>query len=85
MLTAKNCHGCKWLDRHKEDGRGYCCHVEHSKANMELQEYIRQHHEEYEYGRKELPSLKVRRPDMERCELYEAGSFSERYDRRGRK
>ena len=26
-----NCHGCKWLDRYKEDGRGYCCHVERSK------------------------------------------------------
>ena len=26
-----NCHGCKWLDRYKQDGRGYCCKVERSK------------------------------------------------------
>ena len=23
-----NCHGCKWLDRYKRDGNGYCCMVE---------------------------------------------------------
>ena len=23
-----NCHGCKWLDRYKKDGNGYCCKVE---------------------------------------------------------
>lgn len=27
-----NCHGCKWLDRYKEDGRGYCCMVVRSKS-----------------------------------------------------
>ena len=76
-----NCHGCKWLSEYKEKGRGYCCMVEHSKSNQELQEYIRRHREEYEYGRKELPSLKVRRPEMERCELYYPGKFSERYEK----
>lgn len=25
-----NCHGCKWLDRYKKDGNGYCCMVERS-------------------------------------------------------
>ena len=27
-----NCHGCKWLDRYKQNGRGYCCMVERSKT-----------------------------------------------------
>ena len=26
-----NCHGCKWLDRYKQDGRGYCSMIERSK------------------------------------------------------
>ena len=50
-----NCHGCKWLDRYKMDGNGYCCHVVMSKTYSLIK------------------SAKVRRPDMERCELYEAG------------
>ena len=29
-MTGQNCHGCKWLDRYKENGRGYCCMVERS-------------------------------------------------------
>ena len=33
--TEENCHGCKWLDRYKENGRGYCCHVERSKIQSE--------------------------------------------------
>lgn len=52
-----NCHGCKWLDRYKKDGNGYCCMVERSKTQRE----------------------KVRRPDMERCELYKPGDFNARY------
>ena len=52
-----NCHGCKWLDRYKKDGNGYCCMVERSKTQRE----------------------KVRRPDMERCELYKPGDFNTRY------
>ena len=31
----KNCHGCKYLDRYKEDGRGYCCHVVYSTTQKE--------------------------------------------------
>lgn len=26
-----NCHGCKWLDRYKKDGNGYCCMVERTR------------------------------------------------------
>ena len=26
-----NCNGCKYLDRYKENGRGYCCMIERSK------------------------------------------------------
>ena len=52
-----NCHGCKWLDRYRIDGNGYCCKVERSKTQ----------------------SKKVRRPHMERCELYSDGDFATRY------
>lgn len=48
-----NCHGCKWLDRYKKDGNGYCCMVVRSKTQ----------------------TSKVRRPDMERCELYKPGDW----------
>ena len=27
-----NCHVCKWLDRYKYDGNGYCCYVVRSKT-----------------------------------------------------
>lgn len=56
-----NCHGCKWLDRYKMDGNGYCCHVVRSKTYSLIK------------------SAKVRRPDMERCELYEAGDWAKRW------
>ncbi len=49
----QNCHGCKWLDRYKTNGRGYCCMVARSKTQNE----------------------KARKPDMPRCELYEAGEY----------
>ena len=29
--SGLNCHGCKHLDRYKEDGRGYCSMIERSK------------------------------------------------------
>ena len=35
MNAAQNCHGCKYLDRYKENGRGYCCHVVRSKTQSE--------------------------------------------------
>ena len=31
--SKENCHGCKWLDRYKVDGRGYCCMAERSKLS----------------------------------------------------
>lgn len=53
-----NCHGCKWLDRYKVGGNGYCCMVTRSKTQSE----------------------KVRRPDMERCELYKPGDWATRWE-----
>lgn len=53
-----NCHGCKWLDRYKEDGNGYCCMVERS----------------------ETQTSKIRRPNMERCELYKPGDWKTRWE-----
>lgn len=32
QINKNNCHGCKWLDRYKVDGGGYCCMVELSKT-----------------------------------------------------
>ena len=55
---VKNCHGCKWLDRYKKDGNGYCCMVVRSKTQ----------------------TSKVRRPDMERCELYKPGDWKTRWE-----
>lgn len=62
-----NCHGCKWLDEVKSGrpGDGYCSMVERSDG--------------YKPGIMPLPSSKVRRPFMERCELYEAGDFAKRF------
>lgn len=74
-----NCHGCKWLDRYKENGRGYCCMVEMSAQGKAFKEMLREHREDYSLGRKEEPSIKVRTPDMERCERYEAGDFATRW------
>ena len=70
---VKNCHGCKWLDRYKEDGRGYCCMVVRSEQGKAHRRWLWEHREEFMLGRKEEPSIKVRTPDMERCELYEEG------------
>lgn len=64
-----NCHGCKHLDRHKMDGNGYCAHVVRSEG------YQPQRVE----GGKLLDSSCVRRPDMERCELYAVGDFATRF------
>ena len=56
----QNCHGCKWLDRYQQNGRGYCCMVTRSKTQGE----------------------KCRKPDMPACELYEAGDFATRYEKK---
>ena len=60
----ENCHGCKWLNRYKEDGRGYCCHIDRSQQKEKK---------------------KCRMPDMERCELYEAGDWATRWETERRK
>lgn len=72
MSNDLNCDGCKWLDRvrSKEAGHGYCCHVVRSELWKETRRVA---------GQDAAPSLKVRRPDMERCELYESGDFATRY------
>ena len=80
MDPVQNCHGCKWLDRYKENGRGYCCKVERSKQGEAHRAWLWEHREEFESGRKEPHSIKLRRPDMERCELYEKGDFATRYE-----
>lgn len=36
-----NCHGCKWLDRYKKDGNGYCCMVELSSQKHDVHCKIR--------------------------------------------
>lgn len=56
-----NCCGCKWLDRYKKDGNGYCCMVERSSQKHDVH-------------------CKIRYPEKERCELYEAGDFATRYE-----
>ena len=68
-MTTNNCHGCKWLDRYKQDGNGYCGHVVRSKS----------YHGQYVENGRLMPSSCVRRPDMERCELYKAGDWKNRY------
>lgn len=34
-----NCHGCKWLDRYKTNGAGYCCMVVRSKTQSKKARY----------------------------------------------
>jgi len=69
-MRDMNCHGCKHLDRYKEDGDGYCSRVVRSKSYQP---------QRVENG-KLMNSSCVRRPDMERCELYAAGDYATRYD-----
>lgn len=66
---AENCHGCKHLDRYKQDGNGYCAMVVRSKS----------YHDMYAENGKLMPSSCVRTPDMERCELYEPGALETRW------
>lgn len=80
--TARNCYGCKHLDKYRNECNGYCSMVERSEQGKAHRAWLREHREEFELGRKETPSIKIRRPDMERCELYEAGDFATRYKTR---
>lgn len=63
-----NCHGCKWLDRYQSKGNGYCAMVVRSKT------YRGHHVENGHLG----PGSRVRKPEMERCELYEPGKVEMR-------
>lgn len=68
-----NCHGCKYLDETRPAGTGYCAHVERSEVGRA---WVKQHNM---YGVINIP-LKVRRQDMERCELYCPGNFATRFE-----
>lgn len=69
--NTMSCHGCKYLDEAKKGprGAGYCCQVVLSKfyATMECA---------MDCGHR---APKIRRPQDERCELYEPGDFSTRH------
>lgn len=66
-----NCHGCKWLDevRKAPPGSGYCSMVQRSKNYRFMDCTI-------DCG---CRAPEIRRPDDERCELYEAGAWATRY------
>lgn len=74
-----NCHGCKWLDRYKQDGNGYCCMVERSQQGQAHRAYLLAHETEYAFGCKLPPSINIRKPNSERCELYSAGDYKSRW------
>ena len=71
-----NCHGCKYLCETKRaaktapPGDGYCAHVVRSAGYIPSREV----------NGKLMPSSCVRRPDMERCELYDAGDYATRFE-----
>lgn len=64
-----NCSGCKWLDRYRVDGNGYCSMVVRSKTFHGAS--VSKHD-----GRL-FPSSCVRRANMLPCEFYEPGNFVE--------
>ena len=66
-----NCHGCKWLDRYKSDGNGYCSMV--TRSNTFKGAHVNNNGEV-------IPSSRVRKPHMARCELYKSGDFATRYN-----
>lgn len=68
-----NCHGCKWLDERRKGppGDGYCCVVQRSAHYHDMDCAIDCGHR----------APRIRRPEDEWCELYEAGDFATRYSR----
>ena len=66
-----SCHGCKHLDEARKGppGAGYCCQVVLSKAFYTMDCAIDCGHR----------APRIRRPQDERCELYEPGGFATRY------
>lgn len=66
-----NCHGCRWLDETWPQGAGYCSTVERSQAYHTMPCII-------DCGQR---APKVRRPEFQRCELFEPGDFKTRFKR----
>ena len=66
-----NCHGCKHLDEARKGppGAGYCCQVVLSKFFYTMECATDCRHR----------APRIRRPQDERCELYEPGNFAARY------
>lgn len=56
---VKNCHGCKWLDRYKEDGRGYCSRVERSEQGKAHRRWLWEHMERCELYEEGLSARQV--------------------------
>ncbi len=72
-----NCNGCIWLDQavNGKAGDGYCIRVILSKDyDAELERKL------VSIEKMKLYSKKVRTAEKERCELYEEGDFSKRYE-----
>ncbi len=66
-----NCHGCKWLDETRPQGAGYCCTVQRSRNYHTMPCVI-------DCGRR---APEIRRPEAQRCELFEPGDFRTRFKR----
>lgn len=66
-----SCHGCKHLDESRKGphGAGYCCQVVLSKLYDTMECATDCGHR----------APRIRRPQDERCELYEAGDFAARH------
>lgn len=69
MGELMNCHGCKWLDEVGKRGAGYCSTVVRSKNYHIMPCFMDCGHR--------APC--IRRPEDERCELFEPGDFRERF------
>ena len=69
--NTMNCGGCKYLDevRKGPHGAGYCCQVVLSKSYDTMECTMDCGHR----------APRIRRPQDDRCELYEPGNFVTRY------
>ena len=69
--NTMSCHGCKYLDEARKGppGAGYCCQVVLSKSYDTMECTMDCGHR----------APRIRRPQDERCELYEPGDFATRY------
>ena len=64
-----NCRGCRWLDETRPQGAGYRCTVERSHDYHTMPCVIDCGHRPPE----------IRRPEDQRCELFEPGDFKTRF------